>query len=315
MAHLIFSINTTLPIFLTMLVGYLLKKKNIITPSFIDSANNLNYKITLPALLFLDLYQIDMVRVWDTKYVLFCFIVTLISIAVISLFGILFFRKKEYLGEFIQASYRGSAAVLGIAFIHSIYTDSAMGPLMVIASVPMYNVFAILILSLTSPNNQKSNHNPFLLALKEIVTSPIIFAIVLGVVFSLLKPTLPIIATQTLQFFARIATPLALISLGGGFEGKKAIHKLKPTILATFLKLIAFPLLFLPIAYLMGFRDEKMVAILIMLGAPTTASCYIMSRNFQHDGVLSSSAIVATTFFSSITLTFWLFILRFYGII
>ena len=68
--------------------------------------------------------------------------------------------------------------------------------------------------------------------------------------------------------------------------------------------------LFLPLAVYFGFTGEKLVAILIMLGSPTTVSCYIMAKNMNHEGTLTSSVVVATTFLSSVTLTVFLFILR-----
>ena len=60
----------------------------------------------------------------------------------------------------------------------------------------------------------------------------------------------------------------------------------------------------------MGFKNEMLVAILIMLGAPTTISCYIMAKNMNNDYVLTSSVVVVTTLLSSVTLTAWIFILR-----
>ena len=125
----------------------------------------------------------------------------------------------------------------------------------------------------------------------------------------------PVILEKTASNFAVLATPLALIGLGAGFEGKKALEKMKPTFFSTFIKLIIQPAIFLPFAAYLGFRDEKMVAILIMLGAPSTVSCYIMAKNMDHSGTLSSSIIVATTFFSSFTITFWLYLLKSYGVI
>ena len=68
--------------------------------------------------------------------------------------------------------------------------------------------------------------------------------------------------------------------------------------------------LFLPLAVYFGFTGEKLVAILIMLGSPTTVSCYIMAKNMNHGGTLTSSVVAATTFLSSVTLTVFLFILR-----
>ena len=75
------------------------------------------------------------------------------------------------------------------------------------------------------------------------------------------------------------------------------------------------PLVFLSAAVLMGFRNEALLALIIMLGSPTTPSCYIMAKNMKNDGVLTSSVIAATTLLSSVTLTFWIFIAKHLGYI
>ena len=103
--------------------------------------------------------------------------------------------------------------------------------------------------------------------------------------------------------------------MGASFEVKKALNEIKPALVATFIKLIVLVGIFMPIAVKMGFKGEQIVAILIMLGSSTTVSCYIMAKNMGHEGVLSSSIVMMTTFACSFTLTFWLFILRSFGII
>lgn len=90
MENLIFSLNVTLPIFFTIVVGYVLKQIKMLDGGFVKILNSFNFKITLPALLFLDLYQADFYSVWDTGYVLFCFIVTLICFLVILAGALLF---------------------------------------------------------------------------------------------------------------------------------------------------------------------------------------------------------------------------------
>ena len=59
-----------------------------------------------------------------------------------------------------------------------------------------------------------------------------------------------------------------------------------------------------------GFRSSELVAILVMLGSPTTVSCYIMAKNMKNDYVLTSSIIVMATLLSSVTLTAWIFVLK-----
>ena len=112
-----------------------------------------------------------------------------------------------------------------------------------------------------------------------------------------------------------MATPLALITIGAGFEGRKALAKMKPTIAAAMIKLVIQPLLFLPVAAWMGFAGEKIIAILIMLSSPTTPSCYIMAKSMHNDEVLTASVVVVTTLLGAVTLTMWIFVLKTVGLI
>ena len=315
MDNLIFSLNATIPIFLVMVAGYVFRQIGLVDDGFVKTLNSFNYKVTLPVLLVVDIAEADFYTVWDTKFVLFCFGVTLVCILTISLLCRLFMKDKSIRGEFIQASYRGSAAVLGVAFMQNIYGTSAIAPLMILATVPLYNVAAVMVLSFTAPNASGLDKKSFQKSLKGIATNPIIWGILIGMVISVARIELPFIINKTLHNFSVLATPLALIGLGAGFEGRKALARIKPTIISTLIKLFVMPAVFLPIAASMGFRDEKMVAILIMLGAPTTVSCYIMSRNMGHEGVLSSSCVVSTTFLSSVFITLWLYLLKSFGLI
>ena len=149
----------------------------------------------------------------------------------------------------------------------------------------------------------------------NIAKNPIIIGILLGIIASLIKLELPAIPQKTLDMIANTATPMALLAIGGGFDTKQAITKIKPALVATFIKLIALPGVFLPLAYKLGFRDSEMVAILIMLAAPTTVSSYVMAKNMNNDDVLTANVIVLTTLFSAVTLTIWIFMLRSLGCI
>ena len=152
MEQLLFSLNATIPVFLVMVIGYVLQQLHVTNDSFVKTLNSFNYKITLPVLLFKDMSTADFYSVWDTGYVLFCFFVTLFCIVITWVVAGIFYKNKSRLGELVQASYRSSAAVLGIAFIQNIYGNSGMAPLMIVGTVPLYNIAAVLILSFTGPD-------------------------------------------------------------------------------------------------------------------------------------------------------------------
>lgn len=315
MEHLIFSLNATIPIFLTMVLGYLFKQCRMIDEPFVKVLNKFNFQVTLPVMLFEDLAGADFASVWDGKYVLFCFGVTFVSIFAIWGISSLLLKEKDVVGEFTQGCYRSSAAVLGLAFIQNIYGTSLMAPLMIIGTVPLYNVMAVVILSFTGPGEHKLNKEGLKKSIMGIAQNPIIISIVLGIAVSLMHVEFPYIVDKTIHNFSVMASPLALIGLGAGFEGRKAVKKLRLTAVCTAVKLLLLPAMFLPVALWMGFTGEKLVAILVMLGSATTPSCYIMAKNMGHEGVLTSGTVVATTFFSSISLTFWIFVLKCIGMI
>lgn len=149
----------------------------------------------------------------------------------------------------------------------------------------------------------------------NILKNPIIIAIALGLVTALIGIDFPAVIDTTVNNVAKMATPLALVALGAGFEGRKALAKMGPTLWAALIKLVFQPALLLPLAVWMGFTGEKMIGILIMLASPTTPSCYIMAKNMRNDGVLTASIVVTTTLLGAFTLTAWIFILRSLGLI
>lgn len=314
MENLIFSLNATMPIFLTMVLGYIFRKIGLMDEVFVNKLNKFVFNAALPALLFQDLATADFRNVWDGKFVLFCAAATCISI-LISMGVSCIWKDKSIQGEFIQGAYRSSAAILGIAFIQNIYGNVGMGPLMIIASVPIYNIMAVVVLSFFKPERGKMDGALIKKTLKGIATNPIILGILVGVVWSCLRLPQPTILMKTVKNMGVLATPLGLMAMGAAFDEKKAFAKLRPAITASCMKLLGWSCIFLPAAVMMGFRDQKLVALLVMLGSATTVTCYIMAKNMGHEGVLSSSIVMITTFCSAFTLTGWLWVMRTLGLL
>lgn len=316
MENFIYSINVTFPIFLVMVIGYVLKQMGMLDEHFVTVANKFNFKVTLPFMLFKDISGVDIKAVFDIKYVLFCAMASTACFWLIWGAAKFFVQDKSIRGAFVQASFRGSAAVMGLAFIQNIYGASAMGPLMIVSAVPLYNIFSVLVLTFEAEDGVELDKRAKMKqALVNIVKNPIIISILLGLVVSLLGIDFPVIIDKTVNSVSQMATPLALITIGAGFKGRKALAKIKPTMAAAMIKLVMQPLLFLPVAVAMGFSGEKIIAILIMLSSPTTPSCYIMAKNMHNDEVLTASVVVVTTLLGAVTLTIWIFILKTIGLI
>lgn len=314
MENLLFCLNATVPIFLTMLLGLFFHKVGLMDEAFVKKINKFVFVVALPVLTFEDLALVDFAQMWDGRFVLFCFLATLCSVflAVAVSFGL---RDKTIQGEFVQVSYRSSAAILGIALIQNLYGNAGMGPLMIIGTVPLYNIMAVIVLSVMKPQRSRLDRKLLGKTLKDIATNPIILGIAAGMLWSLLRLPMPVVMEKTVKNVAALATPLGLMAMGASIDFQQAFGKIKPAALAVFIKLVGLAAIFLPVATQLGFTDEKLVAILVMLGSASTVSCYIMAKNMGHEGTLTSSVVMLTTLFAAVTLTGWLYLLRVLGLI
>lgn len=309
MENLIFSLNATIPIFLMMVLGVFFRKTGLLKENMINGLNQFVFKATLPVLLFGDLAKQDFAQAWNGKFVAFCFVVTLVSISLVTLMSMAL-KDKSQRGEFIQGAYRSSAAILGIAFITNIYGNSGMAPLMIIGSVPLYNVMAVIVLSFIKPGQNGMSPALIKKTLKGIITNPIILGILSGALWSVLRLPMPTILSKTVSSLGGLTTPLGLMAMGAAFNWSEAKSGMGPAFVASFMKLIGLCTLFLPVAVLLGFREAELIAILVMLGSSTTVSSYVMARNMGHSGVLSSSIVAITTLGSAFSLTFWLYVMK-----
>lgn len=308
MENLVFSLNATVPIFLMMVLGMLFRKLGWMDEEFAAKMNKFVFLIPLPVLLFGDLAKVDFKEVWNIKFVIFCFVVTFICITIAALVSCIW-KDPFNQGEFIQASYRSSAHFLELLY-QNIYGNAGMAPLMIIGSVPLYNVMAVIVLSFFHPERKAIDKAVWMKTLKGIVTNPIIIGIVAGLIWSACKIPMPVILNKTVTSIGGMSTPMGLMAMGATFDFRKALGKIKPAVTATIMKLIVFVAIFLPIAVKLGFRQEELIAILVMLGSATTVSSFVMAKNMGHEGVLSSSVVMLTTLFSAFTLTGWLYVLK-----
>ena len=314
MQNLIFSLNATVPVFLLMVLGVFFHAIGWIDDVFAARMNKFVFLVPLPVMVFNELATTDFTSSWDPKFILFCFFATLFSILLVWGISRLCVRGSRR-GEFIQAAYRSSAALLGFAFITNIYGNAGMAPMMILGSVPLYNIMAVVVLCLFGEDDRKLDRETMQKTFYGILTNPIIISIALGFAWSLLRIPTGTILSKTLTNVSNLASPLGLMAMGASIDFKKVGGELKPSLIAAFMKLIGLCAIFLPIAVALGFREEKLVAILIMLGSATTVSSFVMARSMGHEGTLTSNTVVLTTIFSSFTLTFWIFLIRSFGLI
>lgn len=318
MQNFIFALNATMPVFLVILLGWFLNRVGILNAPFCKAADQYVFRVALPVSLFQSVAGMDIYSDFNLSFCLFCAFGTMAMFMGVWLVASKLMKEKQMIGAFSQASARSSAAILGLALANNIYGSAGMVPMMIVAAVPLFNICAVIILTFSPQTDERGrivteNVQGMAMVKKacaNVIRNPIIIGILLGIPFALLRARLPEILRSTVASIGGTATPVALLVVGASFSGGEAIKRLKPAMAATIVKLFLLPAIFLPLAALLGFRNSQMVAILIMTGSPTAASCYVMAKQMRGDDVLTSNVIVLATLLSSVSITLWLFVLR-----
>ena len=307
MENLIISINVVLPLFLLIALGYGLKRIRMYDEVTLKTLNKLVFKVFLPVYLFHSIYSADLSDVFDIKVILFAIAGLLIWFLLLMFIVPRLEKEDAKRGVMIQGMFRSNFVLFGLPVAISLCGEEKIGmtSLLLGIIVPIYNVLAVITLEIF--RGGKPSVKKIVLG---ILKNPLIIASVLGVGMYLLKIELPYTIEKTVVDIGRIATPLALIALGGGFEFHKVKGDIKQLMVSVIGKLVISPLLMVTVAVLLGFRNEILVPILLMSGAPTAVSSYTMAEQMGGDGELAGEIVVFTTGISIHTIFLWVFVLK-----
>lgn len=305
------SFNAVMPIFILMLIGYLLKIGKFADKPFFDGINRMVFRLFLPVLLFYNIYSTESLNVFDGRLIAFT-VAGVICVFIAGFFAVkLITGHNSRRGVLLQSFFRTNYAILGIPLVENICKDNTTGiaSVMVAVIVPVFNILAVIGLEYfrrRTPDFRK--------ILKNIVTNPLIVGCVVGTVFMLFDIKLPSLIEKSVYDIGKVATPLAIITLGASFSFTHTKDCAKELIIATLARLVVIPLLVICVAVALGFRGEALACILIASGGPVAVSSFAMSQQMGGDENLSAQVIVVTSALCLFSLFGWIFALSSMGL-
>lgn len=309
--NFVFSLNVVVPVFAVMFLGYILKKKDVISPGFLSSGNKLVYYIGLPALLFRGVYQAEDFTL-DGRFIAFSLISQIAAFFIIWGVSAIFLKEKPVWAAFSQGAYRGSFALLGTPLILNMAGQAGMerAALIVVFVVPFFNVFSILALATCAAEKPTVGK-----VIKTVLTNPSNVMIAFGILLTVFNIALPTMARESIFSVASLASPLALLCLGGGIAFRGFDAKFKYAMIGSVIKVVAMPVIFASLAVLFGFRDYDLAIILILFGVPSAVVGYAMAVQMGGDAYVAGTIVVISTVMSAATLTVFIYVLRVMGLL
>ncbi len=321
MEAFLFSANCVLPLFLIIGIGWWLKKAGMITPAIVDGLNTITFNVALPLLLFRDIARSDLYDLFAPSFIIYALISTLLFFILSWIFAECFVKNKGSVGAFVQGCFRGNYAIVGLFLINNVLGYPAKGSLIVAFAVPLYNILAIIILSVRSKNPQPIRLGK---TLKDIAKNPLIIGILCGLPFALFK--IPLFSAGETRFIATAvdymaisANPMALLAIGAAINFDKLRSGLKSVLTVAAIKLVIGPFIFTAIAYglrgWLGFGGADLLVLLVMYAVPTAVASYVMASKMNNDAGLAADIVLVTSLLSLFTLTGWIYVFKVMGII
>jgi len=294
-------------IFLLISLGYALRAFNVVKKETFNAMNKLVFKVFLPILLFKNIYETDIGKVFDLRY--FCFIVVgVICVFIVGYVAVMFITKDDSRrGVMLQGFFRSNFAILGLPLIKSICGEKSGGlaSLTVAIVVPLFNVLAVI--ALERFRNGNVELKPML---KGIITNPLIIACALGVAFVALGINLPNVFEKSISDISSIASPLAMIILGASFTFSSLKGYGKDVTITVAVRLIIIPLIILSIAALMEFRGEAIACLMVVFGSPVAVSSFAMAQQMGGDEKLAAQVVVVSSATCVLTIFGWVFLIN-----
>ena len=302
-----------MPTFLVLAFGYFLRQKDFVTDDFLKKTNGLTFKFFLPLLLFNNIYKTNLLELFDGMMFLFAVGSLLLLYAALCLIVPRVVREPKQRGVIIQAIFRSNYVIFGVSLVTNVFgaEHAAVASVLSAVLVPLYNTLSVVALAVyTSGEHVKLGSTVI-----KVAKNPLIIATLLGIAVSFTGIKFPAFLQTSINDIAKLATPLALIVLGGDFRFKRLRGNITKAMIAVAFKLVIIPLVFIPLAILAGVRGANLLALALAWETPTAVSSYIMAQEAGADSELAGQLVVLSSVCCIPTVFLMIYILQSFALL
>ena len=307
------ALNAIMPTFLVLAFGYFLRQANFVTDDYLKKTNSLTFKFFLPLLLFNNIYKTNLLELFDGTMFLFAIGSLLLLYGALCVIVPRVVREPKQRGVIIQAIFRSNYVIFGVSLVTNVFGSehAAVASVLSAVLVPMYNTLSVVALAVYT-SGERVKLGPTVV---KIAKNPLIIATLLGILASLFGIRFPTFLETSINDIAKLATPLALIVLGGDFRFKRLKGNIGKAMVAVVFKLVIIPLIFIPLAILAGIRGANLLALALAWETPTAVSSYIMAQEAGADSELAGQLVVLSSVCCIPTVFLMIFILKSFALL
>ncbi|KNF09695.1 auxin efflux carrier family protein [Gottschalkia purinilytica] len=309
-------LNQTIILFILVIVGYIIKKINILTDDLIKGFSEFILKLTLPLLI-----MVSMDREFSKDRLIFTGLIFGISVVIYfmktfisTLFVKMFSIKEPQKGVYKMLIIFSNLGFMGIPVINAMYGEEGVfyaAILNIVFNIFLWTMGVEIITSYS--NKEKCTEN----GIKKLLLNPGIGGVMVGLILFLTPLKLPQMLYDPMYMIGNTTTPLAMIVVGGLLGGTKidSMFKNYKLIIASITRTVIIPLILLGV--FMIFKLPKMIAgvIIVSDSMPSAANVAIFARRYESDYDLASQGVFISTLINMATIPLILYLFsKIYGL-
>jgi len=305
-AAMIHTLTTIVPIFVIILLGWMLRNFGFMQVAFIEPANRLVYYLAIPAMVFRSISKASLAVQFDGWVVLLTMLSICMVFAVAWWLTVVRHMPQRHRGTFIQNSFHGNLGYIGLAVSFYYLGSNGLVRASILAGFMMIlqNLLAVIALQIHSPQVPVSQKKGVVVL--KILGNPIILSALAGIFVSLTAFPVPEVLGRCLDILSDLALPMALLIIGASLSFDMVPSRLKSVLTTGVLKLLMLPAAGLMLFRLFNVDSELILPAIILLASPTATVTYVMAKEMHGDSEFAVVAISVNTLLSAVTYTIWL---------
>ena len=301
-------------VFIYIIIGYTIKKSNILPHTITKIFDFLSFNILLPIALITNFWLIEFPNI-IVYNLIFAFFGAGIIVFILGFFisKKLYQFKTDDSALFGLGACFGNSVAFGIPLMYLILGPINAMPYMILVLFHgiIHFTYTTLIIEYYR-NRSRSNIKKIIKTLIGLAKNIVLFGMFIGFILNYTNTPFPETLQNILIPISKIALPTVLVSLGIGLGGFKITKNISYTIVLTGLKNFVHPLIaFFLAKYILLLSPLLVFIVTIAAALPSGSQTYYFSYRYNSLQNIISANVVVSTFVSFFTLSAILLLLSY----
>lgn len=304
MENFLTAVNAVLPTLFILFLGNICRRTKVLNTTVTNGFNKAIVYVFLPSLIAVNFLKVDLKDLLDGELLLFAFGALTAELIFMFLLKKLWDKDRVKSLSVIVSVINSNCLILGGSIAISLYgyLPHSVGFLASMISI-ISNAYAILVFQMAGKG--KFSFSIFL----AIIKNPLIVTLLITLVIRVFNIPIPKFVVNLIETLSGATTPVALLCLGVFFDFE-GLRKTLISVLKGVVVRYVYAFFVVWLAVLLGFRGERLAALVFVFATSTAISAYPLSIEYGGDWEIVGNSVVISAITSIFFVALFIFVLK-----